>query len=495
MSVDLDTYRQGAAEFLEAIDREHYLHLAGRKPELEVEPIYARHRELFGRDAVRALREAAAVAAGEEARRLRYLLLFAFEGHVGRENRVEAEEIAHLEASLEVEAAGERLAYRAVPVAEANSPDPDRRGALAEARDALLGAHLNPLHRAAIERTSAIAADLGWPSYREACAELRGVDLDGLAAGAERFLRDTDPLYAGLLDPELERAGVVALGELRRCDVPRFFRAPALDGPFASDRLLDCFAEALSGLGLDLGRQRNVHLDTESRPTKSPRAFCATPRVPDEIYLVVSPVGGRDDYAAMFHEGGHAEHYAAVDAGLPLEYRHLGDNSVTESFAFLLEHLTHDPGWLASRLAIEDPGPVTSHARAAKLLLVRRYAAKLAYELELHGPTPDLEEMPDRYVELLGGATRVRWTEASWLADVDPGFYVACYLRAWALETHWRRALRERFGDRWFESPAAGEWLRGLWRQGQRLDADELLEVTLGERLDLGVLARELVGG
>jgi hypothetical protein len=101
--------------------------------------------------------------------------------------------------------------------------------------------------------------------------------------------------------------------------------------------------------------------------------------------------------------------------------------------------------------------------------------------------------MPERYVELLAASTRVEWPWESWLADVDPGFYVACYLRAWALENSWRRALRDRFGARWFESPAAGEWLRELWRQGQRLDGATLLEQTLGEELDFRVMADEFV--
>ena len=90
------------------------------------------------------------------------------------------------------------------------------------------------------------------------------------------------------------------------------------------------------------------------------------------------------------------------------------------------------------------------------------------------------------------GKTRIEWAEASWVSDVDPGFYVACYLRAWALETHWRRALRNRFGDRWFASAEAGEWLRGLWSHGQRFDADELLAEELGETLDFGVMVEDL---
>ena len=64
--------------------------------------------------------------------------------------------------------------------------------------------------------------------------------------------------------------------------------------------------------------------------------------MPDEVYLVIAPTGGRDDYGALFHEGGHAEHYANTDPGLAFEFRHLGDNSVTESFAFLFEHLVED---------------------------------------------------------------------------------------------------------------------------------------------------------
>jgi hypothetical protein len=126
--------------------------------------------------------------------------------------------------------------------------------------------------------------------------------------------------------------------------------------------------------------------------------------------------------------------------------------------------------------------------------MVRRYCAKLAYELELGAPDPDLTRMPDRYSELLGSAIRAEWPRETWLDDVDEGFYVACYLRAWALETHWRRALRERFGERWFASAAAGRWLAELWREGQRLGAEELLAERLGEELDFGALAAELTG-
>jgi len=34
--------------------------------------------------------------------------------------------------------------------------------------------------------------------------------------------------------------------------------------------------------------------------------------------------------------------------------------------------------------------------------MLRRYSAKIAYEVELHGPDADLERMPERYSALLG---------------------------------------------------------------------------------------------
>src|SRR4051812_46151845 len=80
----LDEYRQRAEAFCEELSREYYLHLAGRKPELDIEPVYQGFADLFTRDAVARLRELATEAEdGDERRRLRYLLHFSFDGLVG----------------------------------------------------------------------------------------------------------------------------------------------------------------------------------------------------------------------------------------------------------------------------------------------------------------------------------------------------------------------------------------------------------------------------
>ncbi|MGH2965642.1 MAG: hypothetical protein ACRDMH_09720 [Solirubrobacterales bacterium] len=490
MGFDLDRYRQRAERFCEELSREYYLHLAGRKPDLELEPIYRGYEDLFTRDAVARLRELVADEAdGGERRRLRYLLHFSVDGLIGAETRHESSELAGLEASLEVDPGDGPVPYRAIQIEQANEPDSERRGLLEDARNRVLTERLNPLHLASLERAHELCRAFGWSSYAAAYAELRGVDLEALARQTGRFLDATNERYPELLDPRLEELGLPALGELQRCDLPRFFRAADLDALYPAERLVACFSSTLAGLGVDLDRQKNVHLDTEPRRTKSSRAFCSTPRVPAEVYLVIAPHGGRDDYAALFHEGGHAEHYAHTDPGLAFEFRMLGDNSVTEGFAFLLQHLVEERKWMQVGLGVEDPEAAVAHARAASLALVRRYSAKLAYELELHGGSSELDQMPARYAALLGDALRVPWPRESWLADVDEGFYAACYLQAWALEYRLRAAVRERHGEGWFESAGAGEWVRGLWRQGQRLDARELLAETVGGELDFSGLA------
>jgi hypothetical protein len=493
MSLDLAAYRRDAETFVGEIDREYYLHLAGHQPRLDIEPIYERHASLFEARSVAAIREEAARAAAgtEEARRLRFLLAFALDGCIGRETRAEAAETAALEATLEVTAAGDRVGYRQVPVELANEPDGVRRAELEAARDEVLSSRLNPLYVSALERSHELCRSLGWDGYAAAYADVRGFDLRELERQAAAFLEASAPVYARLMDARLAAAGLPSLGELRRSDVPRLLRAPELDELFPAAELVPSLQATLGGLGVDLGAQPNVHLDTEPRPTKSPRAFCSPVRVPDEIYLVIAPVGGRDDFAALFHEAGHTEHYANTRANLPFEFRHLGDNSVTESFAFLLDHLTADPLWLEDCLGVADTTVAVADAQASKLLFLRRYGAKLTYELELHAPAPDLALMPARYAEVQEAATRIRWPRAAWVSDVDEGFYVACYLRAWALETHWRRALRERFGERWFASADAGRWLLRLWEHGQRLDGDELLAQELGETLDFGAVATD----
>jgi len=492
--MELHSYRAEAEAFIAELSREYYEHYAGLEDDFAIEPIYERHAGLFSREAVDELRELAERDGGsaDDRRRLRTLLEFGVDGHLGLATKSIDAELARTEAGLTLDVDGESLGYRESAVVQANEPDRDRRARIEEARLQAVAESLNPLTRESLEQAHALARDLGWASYRTMFEELKGIDLEGLARQTAGFIEATEEAYGPILEPELQRTVGVGLDDLRRSDLPWFFRDREADGLFPADRLVESFQQTMAGLGIDVAAQANVTLDVEKRPKKSPRAFCAPVRVPEEVYLVVPPMGGRDDYVALFHEGGHTEHFAGVDPALPFEFRHLGDNSVTEGFAFLFDHLVEDPEWLRRRLGVDDDAGLAAHAVAHRLVFLRRYAAKLAYELELHEAVRPLEDMAPVYAARLSHAVRCPWPETTYLTDVDPGFYAANYLRAWSLETHLRATLRNRFGPAWFDEPRAGDFLRGLWRDGQRLDADELVAEVAGAELDFSAMLEDL---
>ena len=482
--MDLTDYRAEAETFLTAVDGEYYRHYSGQQEEFDVEPIYARHERLFSREAVEALRNGANGS--------RELLEFAVHGLIGRATTAETAELARREASLELEVDGERMPFRQARIAQANEPDPRRRAEVERASLELTERELQPLLLALHERAASLVAELGWPGVRALVEDLSGIDLAQLGGQTEAFLAATADTYESVVEPELRRELGMGFGELRRSDLPAFFRAPGLDELFPAGEHDRAFGQTIAALGLDQSAGPNVRVDAEARPLKSPRAFCAPVRVPDEVYLVIAPTGGRDDYEALLHEAGHAYHYGHVDRELAFEHRYLGDNSVTEGFAFLFQGLTSDPEWLRRRLGVEDPSRVTAYARASKLIYLRRYCAKLGYELELHGDRADLARMPGLYAQRLSDAVRVDWPEVTWLADVDDFFYAARYLRAWAFETHLRAMLAGRYGPAWFEERAAGDELRALMREGQRRPAHELLAELRGEELDFSALLADV---
>ncbi len=478
-TLELDRYRDQADEFLAEISREGYLHFSGQKDDLEIEPIYERHAELFSRAAIDDLR-----ASGN-----RELLMFGVEGLMGQETKAEAAELARREASLELDVDGETMPLRQSPVVQASEPDPDRRAAIERVRLDVSARELTPLQVEMHERTAEITRELGWGSMLELCEELSGVDLAALERQTEALLAATEDQYEPAVEPELQKHLGLGFGELRRSDIPAFLRAPSLDTAFPPEQAIPALRQTLSGLGIDLDALPNVTIDAEVRPTKTPRAFCAPARVPEEVYLMISPQGGRDDTETLLHEAGHTMHFAHVTPGIAFERRHLGDNSVTEAFAFLFQYLAENPAWLEDVLGVEA-GPLAGYAEAVGLIFQRRYSAKLGYERQLHAAGADLAAMPGEYARRLSAAVHVEWPEESWIADVDGFFYSACYLRAWAAERTLRVHLVANHGERWYADPEAGELLKRIWSTGQAAHAEEMLEELGAEpAINLAVLA------
>jgi hypothetical protein len=480
---ELDRIRDDADRFIAELDEEFYNHYAGLKESFELEPIYERHAELTSLETARRVGEAV-----DGDRRVRELWKFTCEGYLGAITREYEEKEANLEAGLGATVDGREIPYRMLRPEIANEPDRARRERLERLRNELTEAELNPLDLEAATAIRRGVRDLGATSYLELYRERFGMELDRLADQCRALLESTERLYEDAADALFRERVGVGLAEAQRWDTPRVLRAPAWDAHFPGDRMVPALEGTLADLGIDLRAQRNVHLDVEQRPLKSPRAFCAPIEVPDRVMLVIQPIGGPDDWRALFHEAGHTEHYAHVSADLPVEYKRLGDSAVTEGWAMLLEHLVDDPGWLTRRLDFPRPDVFAREGATILLFFVRRYSAKLLYELEFHA-AEDPRTMEGRYVELLADALKIEPSPTDYLSDIDEGFYVSAYLRAWALEAQLREFLREEFGHAWFARREAGSLLRELWSLGQKPTGEELLADVTGATLELDAVA------
>ena len=482
----LDRLDSEAEAFGSALTREYYLNHSGQKDDLELEPIFRRHAGLFTTETIDALQHADPADA-----RLPALHEFVVSGYLENAARRLTEEISRRETTDTAIWDGKQVPYRALSLLISNEADSERRHHLDRLRleltagqNALRGERWDTLHNTALA--------IGYGNYAELCDTLGSLCLKELARQIEKFLWESEKAYRHRLEARLRGLDLhPALAE--RSDLAYLFRSPQFDIFFGREQLIATLLASLRDLGIDPEHQTNVALDTEPRPRKSPRAFCAPIRIPDEVMLVINPHGGQEDYRALLHEAGHAQHFANVDRRLPYAQRGLGDNSVTEAYAFTLEHLVYSPAWLQRHLGVDDPSDYLELARFHKLYMLRRYAAKLLYELELHGGD-DPRAKSKRYADLLTASLGVRYPAEDYLSDVDDGFYCARYLRAWILEAQVRQHLVQESGDRWFESSEAGDHLRTLWSCGQSHSAGELARRLGYDGLDIKPLAQELMG-
>ena len=168
----------------------------------------------------------------------------------------------------------------------------------------------------------------------------------------------------------------------------------------------------------------------------------------------------------------------------------------TETWAFLLHYRISDPAWVAEGPVADRAEPFLAAARLRKLALLRRYAAKIRFELELNRLEADQSPRPlaEVYAGELTRATGFQYRESSYLADTDPGFYAVEYLRAWCLEVQLSEELRARFGLRFWKEKRAGDLLKELWNTGSSYSASELAqELGLGE-IDPEPLISQLCG-
>jgi hypothetical protein len=493
-----DRFEDRLAQFLFERSEEARAVRVGEKETSEQAAIVARYEDLFTREQYAELNAAEDAAPEGDAReRLFRLRETCGGGLIVRELAEESDRLENDVLAARVEFKGETVPLRTAQAKLALVDDyaeRDQLGGLA----ADCSAGFNEQRLALLRKAEALEADITGesdPVLRS--EETKGIDLRVLSGRLADAARRQDASFAPLRERWVDRI----LGDEREDEpmswhVSYIRRMSPLAELYSRERAVPVCLETLSRLGFDLAADSRIKLDLDDRPQKNPRACVIASDPPSVVHLITRAQGGLHDYQALLHEAGHALHYAGCDPNLPYTFRRLSrDHALTEIYSFLVESITREPAWHAEHfeLGAEDAAEHAEGARFLEVLLFRRYAAKLDYELDLWSDFEHAPAYADTYAQNLREAIRFRYRPDGYLADMDDGFYSADYLRAWIRAAQLRAYLRDSIGPDWWERSETGDFLRVLFLEGTRPSSEEIAERIGYDPLDTAPLLDELV--
>ena len=468
----------------------------GEKETSEQAAIVARYADLFNREQLEALREAEEQTDGEHRERLYRLRKTCESGLVSAElvEREDALENAILAARLSWR--GEEMPLRAAQARLAiltEYADREELGDLQAELSASFNEERLEVLRAGEDLEAELSGEVDPVARNEEEKQISLRELEGVLAAAsdattaawERLRKHWFDRLLGTERDEIPKSGHVAY--LRRLS--------PLEATYTKERSVDVCLDTLAQLGFDLAAERNVRLDLDDRPQKSPRACVIASDPPQVVHLITRAQGGLHDYQAFLHEAGHALHYAGCDPSLPYTFRRISrDHALTEIYSYILEAITREPEWHARHFDLSEE-EAAENAEATiflEALLYRRYVAKLQFEIDFWSRFADDGGTPDGYSERLTAATGIRYRSDAFLSDMDSGFYSADYLRAWIRAAQLRTYLKREVGEDWWHRQETGELLRELFVEGTRPASEEIAARIGFEPFDTAPLVDEL---
>jgi len=338
---------------------------------------------------------------------------------------------------------------------------------------------------------------------------MSGHNLRHLADTATQIINQTEDVYNKNMGEYFQKRTGKDFSEADRSDVAFVISGPdpamkEIDSFFPEENLVPLAEKTFNGIGLNYSSMAKkvdyksldeykqdvienkdtetprLLLDITKRPGKDSRAYMSPVKVPSEVYLSVKPEGGLDDYEAFMHENGHSMHFIHSNPKNSFSQNLLGNNAVTESYAYLFEKMLMNKHWLKNMAGLTDKQAkqVVKKQALSDLYMVRRYSGKMKFETELFDQKADkdgninMDKAGDLYSKTLTKSTGFKFPADKWVDDIDPGFYVADYFTAWTLEAQLKNHLEKNFGTKenkgedWYKNPKAGEFLKGLWSEG-----------------------------
>ncbi|MCL4245205.1 MAG: hypothetical protein KJ002_08765 [Candidatus Dadabacteria bacterium] len=327
---------------------------------------------------------------------------------------------------------------------------------------------LNTLLRKKLDAITESAQALGFGNYGELAETTSGPGAGDATATARAFLSGTEYASRDLLAWFLPKRMELKLPRAEEHDLAFFFNSGELKGYFPARDMLSFSRPILEASGLV--PEGGITYDGERKPGKISDGFSIPIDPPLKTGLSIYSVGSIRDYEHFFGSMGRALSYMFTEREDYVEFRWLRDARVESVFDSLFRNLVHEPKWLAKYLRIDEGGDFRRLLGLRRLMSARHLAGLSVYEADLL-KNSETEAMPEHYGRIMGAALHCRIDVDGYLEPLSrpsSAFWGAA--AAPALSNY----LKEKFDEEWWRVPEAGEFLKGLWRDGGRMTAETL---------------------
>jgi len=478
---NLKKFREDAYQFIKKIEDIYYRNWIGVLETIEIGSVFKEYKHLFTKEAIKFLKKQKGNN-DEETQQLRHLLGCFLGYHMEYKTTELRQEILNTESNSFIKFYGEKIFYRSIMPRVLTDKNRQTRLELFRRRRGIQLRKLNPLKRQLVETYLKMPKTLGYSDYISLCEKVQGHDLHQFAEEMEEVLDESEDLYIENLQYFLQKDLGIKRENANITDVFYIRRITQYNDYFPKDKMLYILKKTLGGMGFDLDKQQNITFDTELRPSKIPRACVSAIDPPGDVRLTVYPSGGYQDYNDIFHETGHAEHFAHDRKDLEMEYKYWGDRGFTEGTAYLFQNLTTNPDWLSSMIGMRNKKEFLKRTAFNNLLALRRLISSFLYELKLFS-RDSLAALPTIYARIMGRGHGVQYPGVSYL-DMDTEFYSAGYVRARIFEVQLRKYLENKFGKLWWKNNNTGDFLRSLYQNGRKTNAIDVLKSIGYEKID-----------
>ncbi len=466
---EVDRIRQKCEEFFMSLTKNEYnLYVKGKEPKYATS--YKDYSYLFKPKKIQLLRDRSTTTSDpEEARAMDLLANALSQAAVISYAASDIDQMYDFMMTAKVSFDGEEIDFGDVRKVIAREEDRDRRRQIYIA----FNTHLEPL---AVFKTGVVSKmdehlpEWGFGTYLRMLLQVRELDLETLEAQAVQFLDATDEVYTAELARLLQEHSNVDLRMARGYDIPYILRGQWLDGDLEAERWDSVAKDTFEGMGLKAEAAKLESTDERfCGESIMPRIFAL--RVPDEIKMCYAPIGGTCDMGAYLYLRGKAEYIASIKQQKYWELGRLGNQGMLEAAGLVFQGLTADPAWLTEEAGL-DPERAQSIARHRAFVALyegRRNCVSSLFQVGAYSGTEDPEGL---YSDLL--KKYMKWDpildksrvplemndlESAWVVQ---GFFLAAQLRG---------TLEDKFGDAWYRSREAGDYLKTLWAPGYEITA------------------------